>query len=396
MKGRRGMALTGFWMGLMSASMMMIFEAVTSSPSPIIYQSSHSCLRQNTLTAFAGGFGGGGNASNKKTNAKKGKEKKRKGGLSDFAPTMKTTMKAPQQPKDQDSPALDKWGLPPPTLEDLFPPMTPETEFIPVDPKKVYSLKDIRQCMKAHIDLQLERYFDEKGTEKNPAQGTSPIQIKLLHQSPPVLELQNFFTSQECSQVKDVVPDAYQVDSATFTGALSTRTSTSWFCNYSQVPMLLAKANHLLNIPLENMEEPQIVRYKQGQQFSWHYDEVPKPQLDNGGQRLATLLVYLNDIPSGGGGTMFRDLLYDGSCLTMQPKQGSALLFFPAFADGRPDDRTLHKGEVMNQDDAEKWIIQMWIHERAYQAVLPPGNTQAAAQDTVDRISRDIGYINAA
>jgi prolyl 4-hydroxylase len=30
----------------------------------------------------------------------------------------------------------------------------------------------------------------------------------------------------------------------------------------------------------------------------------------------------------------------------MRPKQGSALSFFPAFVDGTPDDRTLHKSEV--------------------------------------------------
>ena len=66
----------------------------------------------------------------------------------------------------------------------------------------------------------------------------------------------------------------------------------------------------------------------------------------NGEQRVDTLLVYLNDVENGGG-TMFRDLVDSKhSQLTMKPKVGSALLFFPTFEDGRPDDRTLHKGEV--------------------------------------------------
>ena len=92
------------------------------------------------------------------------------------------------------------------------------------------------------------------------------------------------------------------------------------------------------------MEEPQIVRYRKGQEFSFHYDEVPSRALENGGQRVATLLVYLSDInPKCGGGTEFRDLkTVDSQSLVMQPKQGSALLFFPAYKDGRPDDRTLH------------------------------------------------------
>jgi len=53
---------------------------------------------------------------------------------------------------------------------------------------------------------------------------------------------------------------------------------------------LLARASQVLNVSLETIEEPQLVRYRSGQEFTWHYDEVPAPQLSNGGQRLATLL----------------------------------------------------------------------------------------------------------
>jgi prolyl 4-hydroxylase len=332
--------------------------------------------------AFAGGFGGGnGGSKNKKV-----KRKQPKGGLSEISTSSLPTKST--EAKDS-GPQLDKWGLPVATVDDLFPPMPPGTELIPIDTSKKYSLTDIQSRLKEYIDLGLDRYFDDGGTEKD-SKGREPMQLRLLHQSPPVLAIDNFLTQEECANIKDTVDGAYQVNSATFPGALSTRTSTSWFCNYSEVPMLLAKANHLLNIPLQTMEEPQIVRYRKGQQFSWHYDEVPAPQLTNGGQRLATILVYLNDIHSGGG-TVFRDLESQGSPLTVQPKRGSALLFFPAARDGRPDDRTLHKGEIMDGDD-EKWIVQMWIHERAYHAVLPPGNSHEAARDIVEETSHNLRY----
>ena len=80
----------------------------------------------------------------------------------------------------------------------------------------------------------------------------------------------------------------------------------------------------------------------------------------------------------------------DGGMLTAKPVQGSALLFFPAFADERPDDRTLHKGEVALD---EKNIIQMWIHERAYRAALPEGNFQEDAREKVDQVSHELGYV---
>lgn len=332
--------------------------------------------------AFAGGFGG---KSSPKSKKKKGRTKS---GLSELS-----TKPSPSKPVTQEAePKLDKWGLPLATEEDLFPPMPPSTELLSAGAFEEYTLADIENFLKNHIDLKLDRFFDENGVGKRSSDRT-PMKLRLLHESPPVLAIDNFLTAEECLQVKTATDSAHQVNSATFSGALSTRTSTSWFCKFSDVPVLLSKANQLLNIPLETMEEPQIVRYKEGQEFSWHYDEVPSPQLHNGGQRLATLLVYLNDITDEcGGGTTFRDLQLDSNPLVMQPKRGSALLFFPAFRDGRPDDRTLHKSEVMDCDD-EKWIVQMWVHERSYQAVIPIGNSNEAARDVMEQVSRNLGYI---
>ena len=53
----------------------------------------------------------------------------------------------------------------------------------------------------------------------------------------------------------------------------------------------------------------------------------------NGFQRRATLLVYLNDVAAGGA-TRFEHLGF-----AVQPRAGDALLFFPALADGSPDAR---------------------------------------------------------
>ena len=352
--------------------------------------------------AFAGGGFGAGNKKKKSSSAQGKKKNKRKSGLKEVIP-----LEPFVEPRHDDR-VLDKWGLPPPTIEDIFPQMPPGTELIPAT-KEEYALQEIVQAMKQHIPLTLQETFGENCIEKNTAlDERPPMKVRLLHVSPPVLAIDNFFTPQECLQVEHVAMPpqtkaAYdsaskdrnapvQVDSKTFTLAQSTRTSTSWFCYYRSVPTLLSKARDRLGIPLSHMEEPQIVRYQTGQEFSWHYDEVPKPQLSNGGQRLATLLVYLNTVQHGGG-TIFRDL-YDrhGQPLCMQPTQGSALLFFPAYADGTPDDRTLHKGEVVAMD--EKRIIQMWIHQRSYQAAVPPGNLQQAAVDLVNATSSSLGYIS--
>ena len=343
--------------------------------------------------AFAGGFGG----SSSTSKANKPKRSKRNVGMADVAPV------EPKQSKAE--PYLDRFGLPPPTSDDIFPRMPPETELITAT-KENHSLQEVKDALKEHISLRLDR-FDDNGVEMDVYTERAPMKLRLIHQSPPVLAIDNYLTPEQCLEVQEVVvpppststnqqqqqqQEAVQVNSATFSPlATSKRTSTSWFCHYAQVPTMLAKMNHMLGIPLEQMEEPQIVRYQKGQEFSWHYDEVPAAHLSNGGQRVATLLVYLNTVQSGGG-TIFRDLKdRDGNPLTMKPVQGSALLFFPADANGKPDDRTLHKGEVVTLND-EKWIIQMWIHERQYRAAVPRGNSQQAALQAVNQASLDLGY----
>ena len=79
------------------------------------------------------------------------------------------------------------------------------------------------------------------------------------------------------------------------------------------MPTLLSRAAALLGVEeLARFEEPQLVRYRPGQCFNWHYDAVPPTLLGNGGQRVATLLVYLNDVHDGGC-TAFRDLRAGGT-----------------------------------------------------------------------------------
>jgi len=370
-------------------------------------------FHKSSVPAFAGGFGASSSSSSTKKKGKKGK-KKRGGGL--IAETLETKNNQRNDKKKADQnqgPELDRFGLPVRTAENFFPPLPDGMELISASKSEFSefsSLDTIKSSMEKHIPLNYN-IFDDNGAEQIQMEEEGglnnnqrkPWKLCLLHQSPPVVEVENFFSADECLQYMSMTDgkgeegdlDPLKVNSATFSSlAQSKRTSTTWYCHFSQVPTLLAKAKHLLNgLPLEQMEEAQIVRYRTGEEFSWHYDEIPKTQLGNGGQRIATLLVYLNTIQkSGGGGTVFRDLKdANGDELTMRPKQGSALLFFPALLDGTPDDRTLHKGEVAME---EKMIAQMWIHEKKYKPVIPDKNSHEAAFSVIERKEFELGFKN--
>ena len=57
-----------------------------------------------------------------------------------------------------------------------------------------------------------------------------------------------------------------------------------------------------MNIDVGRMEDPQLVWYWTGEEIYFHCDDVPTARLGNGGQRVATLLVYLNNLGGGEGG----------------------------------------------------------------------------------------------
>uniref|UniRef100_A0A7S4CXB1 Fe2OG dioxygenase domain-containing protein n=1 Tax=Eutreptiella gymnastica TaxID=73025 RepID=A0A7S4CXB1_9EUGL len=100
-------------------------------------------------------------------------------------------------------------------------------------------------------------------------------------------------------------------------------------------------------------ESLQVARYEPGQLFMGHQDGFPLiTARRNEFQRLATILVYLNDVPEGGN-TRFQHL-----DLSFTPKKGTAVVFFPGFIDGRPDDRLLHEATAAVD---EKWVAQQWV-----------------------------------
>lgn len=230
--------------------------------------------------------------------------------------------------------------------------------------------------------------------------------FRVLHIDPMVICVDDFFSNEECDEYVALCEnpkkrtsnnDMPMMSRSKTVGkdslAKAQRTSTTWFHHFQATPALMAKASRLVGLRnIDRWEEPQTVRYQQTEKFTWHLDALaPSNTLkDSGGQRIATLLVYLNDVgENNGGATVFRDLGKDGDYLRVQPRKGSALLFFPAAGGiaGTPFDvRTLHAGEAMSKDaDTSKWIAQLWLRENTlYSPTAPPGNSHVAATDEIN------------
>ena len=119
------------------------------------------------------------------------------------------------------------------------------------------------------------------------------------------------------------------------------------------VPDLLAKSR-------------KIVRYA-----ALYPELLDTHQLKNGGNRLLTVLLYLNDVDYGGW-TQFPHIMAN-----IVPNAGSGILFRNTDAQNRQLRESLHAGLPVT--NGEKWIACIWIRENPY--ITP-------SADLVDQVVR--------
>jgi prolyl 4-hydroxylase len=143
------------------------------------------------------------------------------------------------------------------------------------------------------------------------------------------------------------------------------RTSSGMFFSRGETALIQrieARIALLLSWPVENGEGLQVLNYGPGAEYKPHYDyfdptEPGTPSLlQRGGQRVATLLMYLNE-PARGGGTTFPDAGFE-----VAPHRGHAVFF--SYNQPSPATRTLHGGAPVIA--GEKWVATKWLRERTF------------------------------
>ena len=140
------------------------------------------------------------------------------------------------------------------------------------------------------------------------------------------------------------------------------RTSDGMFFERAEnevVRRVEARLALLLNWPVEHGEGLQILRYGSGAEYLPHYDyfdpsgaSTPDILL-RGGQRLATVVMYLNT-PAAGGVTTFPDV-----GLEVMPIKGNAVFF--SYDRPHPDTQSLHGGAPVRE--GEKWVATKWLRQ---------------------------------
>jgi len=129
----------------------------------------------------------------------------------------------------------------------------------------------------------------------------------------------------------------------------------------ARIDRRLAELTHL---PVEHGEGLQILHYPEGAGSAPHYDwiqpsnEANRASIARSGQRISTLVSYLNDVPAGGE-TAFPELGWN-----VAPQRGSAVYFESCDPAGELYPVSVHHSLPVTA--GEKWVATKWARTRPF------------------------------
>lgn len=190
---------------------------------------------------------------------------------------------------------------------------------------------------------------------------------------PDVVILQNVLTPAECDELialsKPKLQRSRIVDHQT--GAEEIMDLRSSYGTYflrgenALVKRIEQRLATLIGMPVDHGEGIQILHYGVGAEYLPHYDFfLPEStgsaiHVQKGGQRIISVIMYLNDVEAGGA-TIFPEIN-----LSVAPRKGGAVYFSYCNSQNQLDRMTLHGGAPVQR--GEKWIATLWVRQGVYQ-----------------------------
>jgi len=201
--------------------------------------------------------------------------------------------------------------------------------------------------------------------------GDREVGVVMSMVNPRVIVFSGLLSHDECDEIIALAharlarSETVQTDTGS-SEVNAARTSQGMFFERGEHPVcarLEARIAALLHWPVENGEGLQVLRYGPGAEYKPHYDFFDPDQagtptiLKRGGQRVASLVCYLNT-PALGGATIFPDVQLD-----VAPLKGNAVFF--SYDRPHPITRTLHGGAPVIE--GEKWVATKWVREGRFE-----------------------------
>ena len=197
-----------------------------------------------------------------------------------------------------------------------------------------------------------------------------PVRILTTLRHPRVVVFGGLLTDIECDELMALsgprLERSKTVDNATGGDEVNaSRTSDGMFFERGETALIArieARIASLLRWPMDHGEGLQILRYRPGAEYRPHHDYFDPVHpgtakiLERGGQRVASLVMYLK-MPDAGGATTFPDV-----GLEVAPLRGNAVFF--SYDRAHPSTRTLHGGAPVTA--GEKWVATKWLRQGVF------------------------------
>ncbi|CAK8561889.1 unnamed protein product [Lathyrus sativus] len=210
--------------------------------------------------------------------------------------------------------------------------------------------------------------------------------VEIISWEPRAFLYHHFLTKEECEHLINIAkPNMHKsavADSKTGKKLNSSvRTSSGTFIarGYDKIVKRIEKRiADFTFIPVEHGENLNVLHYEVGQKYDPHFDYFrDKYNTRNGGNRIATMLMYLSDVEEGGE-TLFPAAEVDFSSvpwwnelsdcgkkgLSIKPKMGNAILFWGMKPDSTLDPSSLHGACPVIKGD--KWSCAKWMRMGKY------------------------------
>lgn len=195
------------------------------------------------------------------------------------------------------------------------------------------------------------------------------VRVLVRMEKPVVAVLDSVLADDECEAIKTMALPRLKrssvVDPETGGDWVMDARTSSGMCFTRGENELIARLDRrtaaIMNWPEVNGEGLQVLQYGPGGEYQPHYDYFRQEDKGSerhmrlGGQRVSTLIMYLNDVEEGGA-TIFPKIGF-----SYVPRKGQAVYFEYTNHSGEVDPMTLHGGAPVKS--GEKWILTKWMRQ---------------------------------
>ena len=223
----------------------------------------------------------------------------------------------------------------------------------------------------------LNRLYCKYDHTAHPRFMLKPLKYELAYDDPEIVIYHDLLREREINAVKEKARPMLKRATVHHpkTGELvfaNYRVSKSAWLRPEMDPIaheVITKVGDVTGLNMRYSESLQVANYGLAGQYEPHFDhstiKAPKYFESFGGNRIATMLMYMSEVERGGS-TIF---VSTGPGVAIRPEKGSGVFWYNLKRNGEGDKKTRHAACPVLL--GHKWVSNLWIHENGQEFRRP-------------------------